>query len=237
MTFADGHAEYETLFLSTGTRARDLPLPGARLDGVFSLRKIDDVRALRGPMDAARHIVIVGGGYIGLEVAAVARGEGREVTVLEAEERVMKRVTSPVISHFMQDFHRNRGVDIRVGARLAAIEGGAKVVAGETCRTAPNCPPIWCCSRSAPGRTTISRPRRASPARMASWWTSTARPPTRRSGRRATAPVSPAGATAASCGSNACRTRSTRPRRSRPRSSASRKPTIRCRGSGRISTS
>ena len=127
ITFADGHAPYETLFLSTGTRARDLPLPGARLDGVFSLRKIDDVRALRGPMDAARHIVIVGGGYIGLEVAAVARSEGREVTVLEAEERVMKRVTSPVISQFMQDFHRNRGVNIRLGARLAAIEGGTKV--------------------------------------------------------------------------------------------------------------
>jgi 3-phenylpropionate/trans-cinnamate dioxygenase ferredoxin reductase subunit len=104
-----------------------LSLPGARLDGVFSLRKIDDVRALRAPLDAARHIVIVGGGYIGLEVAAVARGEGRDVTVLEAEERVMKRVTSPVISQFMQDFHRNRGVDIRLGARLAAIEGGAKV--------------------------------------------------------------------------------------------------------------
>jgi 3-phenylpropionate/trans-cinnamate dioxygenase ferredoxin reductase subunit len=125
--FADGHAGYETLFLSTGTRARDLPLPGARLDGVFSLRKIDDVRALRGPMDAARHVVIVGGGYIGLEVAAVARSEGRDVTVLEAEERVMKRVTSPVISDFMQNFHRSRGVDVRVGARLAAIEGGAKV--------------------------------------------------------------------------------------------------------------
>jgi 3-phenylpropionate/trans-cinnamate dioxygenase ferredoxin reductase subunit len=127
LTFADGHADYETLFLSTGTRARDLPLPGARLDGVFSLRKIDDVRALRGPMDAAKHIVIVGGGYIGLEVAAVARSEGRDVTVLEGEDRVMKRVTSPVISDFMQSFHRNRGVDIRIGARLAAIEGGAKV--------------------------------------------------------------------------------------------------------------
>jgi 3-phenylpropionate/trans-cinnamate dioxygenase ferredoxin reductase subunit len=71
--------------------------------------------------------VIVGGGYIGLEVAAVARGEGRAVTVLEAEDRVMKRVTSPVISTFMQDFHRSRGVDIRLGARLAAIEGDGKV--------------------------------------------------------------------------------------------------------------
>ena len=122
----DGHADYGTLFLATGTRARDLPIPGAGLDGVFSLRKIDDVRRLRGPLDSAKHVVIVGGGYIGLEVAAVARGEGREVTVLEAEDRVMKRVTSPVISHFMQDFHRARGVDIRLRARLAAIEGGAR---------------------------------------------------------------------------------------------------------------
>ena len=125
--YKGGSADYGMLLLATGTRARDLPVPGAGLDGVFSLRKIDDVRRLRGPLDAAKRVVIVGGGYIGLEVAAVARGEGREVAVLEAEDRVMKRVTSPVISHFMQDFHRNRGVDIRVGARLAAIEGDGKV--------------------------------------------------------------------------------------------------------------
>jgi 3-phenylpropionate/trans-cinnamate dioxygenase ferredoxin reductase subunit len=125
--FRDGSADYGMLFLATGTRARDLPVPGANLEGVFSLRKIDDVRRLRGPLDAARCVVIVGGGYIGLEVAAVARGEGREVAVLEAEDRVMKRVTSPVISNFMQDFHRNRGVDVRLGARLAAIEGDGKV--------------------------------------------------------------------------------------------------------------
>ena len=122
-----GSADYRLLFLATGTRARDLPVPGAKLEGVFSLRKIDDVRRLRGPLDAAKRVVIVGGGYIGLEVAAVARGEGREVAVLEAEDRVMKRVTSPAISNFMQDFHRSRGVDIRVGARLAAIEGDGRV--------------------------------------------------------------------------------------------------------------
>jgi len=127
VTFKGGEAEYSTLFLSTGTRARPLPIPGADIPGVFSLRKIDDVRALRAPMDTAKRIVIVGGGYIGLEVAAVARSEGREVTVLEAEERVMKRVTSPIISRFMQNFHRGRGVDIRLGARLAAIEGEARV--------------------------------------------------------------------------------------------------------------
>jgi len=127
VNFRSGQAKYDILFLSTGTRARPLSVPGANLPGVYSLRKIDDVRALRAPMDAAKHIVIVGGGYIGLEVAAVARGEGREVTVLEAEERVMKRVTSPVISTFMQDFHNSRGVDIRLGAQLAAIEGQGKV--------------------------------------------------------------------------------------------------------------
>jgi 3-phenylpropionate/trans-cinnamate dioxygenase ferredoxin reductase subunit len=125
--FEGGAIEYGTLLLSTGTRARPLPLPGTDLAGVFSLRRIDDVRALRRPLDTARRIVIVGGGYIGLEVAAVARSEGREVTVLEAEERVMKRVTSPVISEFMQDFHRGRGVEIRLGARLAAIEGEGRV--------------------------------------------------------------------------------------------------------------
>src|SRR5262249_20477063 len=118
---------YDTLVLATGTRARDLPVPGVGLAGVFSLRRIDDVRALRGPLDAAKSVVIVGGGYIGLEVAAVARAEGRQVTVLEAEERVMKRVTSPVISDFMQGFHHGRGVDIRLQARLAAIEGQGRV--------------------------------------------------------------------------------------------------------------
>src|SRR3954452_14827869 len=119
--------DYGTLIIATGTRARPLPVPGADLPGVFSLRKIDDVRVLRGPLDHAKRIVIVGGGYIGLEVAAVARGEGRDVTVLEAEDRVMKRVTSPVISTFMQNFHRGRGVDIRLGARLAAVEGAGRV--------------------------------------------------------------------------------------------------------------
>jgi len=118
---------YGTLVLATGTRARPLAVPGANLPGVFSLRQIDDVRRIRGPLDDARKVVIAGAGYIGLEVAAVARGEGRDVTVLEAEERVMKRVTSPVISTFMQDFHCGRGVDIRLGARMAAIEGEGKV--------------------------------------------------------------------------------------------------------------
>jgi 3-phenylpropionate/trans-cinnamate dioxygenase ferredoxin reductase subunit len=114
---------YDTLVFATGTRARDLRLPGIKLPGVYSLRRIDDVRRLRPALDEARRIAIVGGGYIGLEVAAVMRQEGREAIVVEAEGRVMKRVAGEAISAFFDAFHRSRGVDIRLGARLAAIDG------------------------------------------------------------------------------------------------------------------
>ena len=179
ITFADGHADYETLFLSTGTRARDLPLPGARLDGVFSLRKIDDVRALRAPMDAAKHIVIVGGGYIGLEVAAVARSEGREVTVLEAEERVMKRVTSPVISAFHAELPPQPRRRHPRSARGSPPSRAARSLASETVRR----------HRTA-GRSRAARGRREAERRSCrrrryrlrgrhSWSTNTAAPPIR----------------------------------------------------------
>jgi 3-phenylpropionate/trans-cinnamate dioxygenase ferredoxin reductase subunit len=108
---------------ATGTRARALPLTGIDLPGVFSLRKIDDVRRLRPALDDARRIAIVGGGYIGLEVAAVMRQEGRDAVVVEAEARVMKRVAGEDVSAFFDALHRSRGADIRLGARLAAIEG------------------------------------------------------------------------------------------------------------------
>lgn len=129
--------DYETLVLATGTRARELPLPGMALAGVFSLRKIDDVRKLRPALDEARRVVIVGGGYIGLEVAAVLRQEGREATVVEAEDRVMKRVTGKTVSTFYEALHRSRGVEFRLGARLASIEGdtratGVALATGDT---------------------------------------------------------------------------------------------------------
>jgi 3-phenylpropionate/trans-cinnamate dioxygenase ferredoxin reductase component len=118
---------FGTLVLATGTRARALPVPGAGLDGTFSLRSIGDVHRLRPALDAARRIVIVGGGYIGLEVAAVMRGEGRAVTVLEAEDRILKRVTGLEISAFFDTLHRERGVDIRTGARMAGLIGEGAV--------------------------------------------------------------------------------------------------------------
>jgi 3-phenylpropionate/trans-cinnamate dioxygenase ferredoxin reductase component len=137
VTLGDGRSvAYDTLVFATGTRARDLPLPGIKLDGVFSLRKIDDVKRLRPALDAVRRVAIVGAGYIGLEVAAVLRQEDREATVVEAEARVMKRVAGEEVSAFFDGLHRSRGVDIRLGARLAGIEGegraaGLALVSGE----------------------------------------------------------------------------------------------------------
>jgi 3-phenylpropionate/trans-cinnamate dioxygenase ferredoxin reductase component len=124
VTLADGREIfYSTLVLATGTRARQLPIPGIDLPGVFSLRSIGDVQRLRPALDAVKRVVIVGGGYIGLEVAAVMRTEGREAIVLEAEDRVLKRVTAPEVSTFFDRFHRERGVEIQLGARLAGFVG------------------------------------------------------------------------------------------------------------------
>ncbi|NWG25142.1 MAG: FAD-dependent oxidoreductase [Pseudorhodoplanes sp.] len=118
---------YATLVLATGTSARHLPIPGIDKPGVFSLRTIADTLRLRPALDLARRIVIIGGGYIGLEAAAVFRGEGRDVTVLEAEDRVLKRVTGAAISDFFRTLHGGRGVDLRMHARVSAIEGEPRV--------------------------------------------------------------------------------------------------------------
>jgi 3-phenylpropionate/trans-cinnamate dioxygenase ferredoxin reductase component len=124
ITLADGRElAFGTLVFATGTCARRLPLPGLDRDGVFTLRAIGDVQRLRPAFDAARRIAILGGGYIGLETAAVMRGEQREVIVLEAEDRVLKRVTAPAIANFFDRIHRERGVEIRANARVAAIGG------------------------------------------------------------------------------------------------------------------
>ena len=130
VTLADGRSlSFRTLVLATGTCARRLPVPGIDLAGVVSLRSIGDVQRLRPALDAVNRVVIVGGGYIGLEVAAIMRTEGREAIVLEAEDRVLKRVTAPEVSAFFDRFHRGRGVDIRLGARLSGIVGGTRVEA------------------------------------------------------------------------------------------------------------
>ena len=120
-----GEIAYDTLVLATGSRPRPLKVRGADLPGVFELRTIADTRALRGAMRPGAKMLVVGAGYIGLEVAAVARTLGLEVTVLEAMERVLARVTGKVVSDFFEAEHRSHGVDLRCGARLDAFEGDA----------------------------------------------------------------------------------------------------------------
>jgi 3-phenylpropionate/trans-cinnamate dioxygenase ferredoxin reductase component len=123
VTLTDGReVDYGTLALATGTSARLPPIPGLTETGVHVVRRIEDIARLRPALDDARRVVIVGGGYIGLEVAAVVRGEGRDVIVLEALDRVLKRVTGPPISEFYSAYHRERGVDIRLGAKILGIE-------------------------------------------------------------------------------------------------------------------
>ncbi|MBA5778718.1 NAD(P)/FAD-dependent oxidoreductase [Stappia sp. F7233] len=118
---------YDRLVFATGTRPRSIPLPGADLPGVVTLRGIADVDAMRPLFKQSSRIAVVGGGYIGLEVAAVARSFGVEVTVLEAQDRVMKRVVSPAVSAYFENLHGENGVDLRLGAGVAAFEGASQV--------------------------------------------------------------------------------------------------------------
>jgi 3-phenylpropionate/trans-cinnamate dioxygenase ferredoxin reductase subunit len=103
---------YDKLLLATGSRPRSLSVPGADLEGVHFLRNIADVEKIRAELGAGKRLVVIGGGYIGLEVAATAREMGLEVTVLEMAERVMNRVTCPEMSAFYQSEHAKHGVRI-----------------------------------------------------------------------------------------------------------------------------
>lgn len=118
-----GQMSYDALIIATGSRPRPLPVPGADLTNVFELRGLDDVKAMVPEAIAGKRMVIVGAGYIGLEAAAVARQLGLDVAVLEMADRVLARVTSPVMSDFYTKLHRDQGVDIRTNARLEALLG------------------------------------------------------------------------------------------------------------------
>ncbi|MBB4210257.1 3-phenylpropionate/trans-cinnamate dioxygenase ferredoxin reductase subunit [Rhodothalassium salexigens DSM 2132] len=119
-----GALAYDRLVLATGARPRPLPVPVAAPDAVFDLRSLADVEGIRAGLQAGRRLVIVGGGYIGLEAAAVAHSLGLDVTVLERAERLLARVASPTLSEFYRQQHSRRGVAIRTGAQLTAVEAG-----------------------------------------------------------------------------------------------------------------
>jgi 3-phenylpropionate/trans-cinnamate dioxygenase ferredoxin reductase subunit len=111
---------YDLLLLATGARVRKVAVPGADLAGVYYLRGIDDVDGLRPHFTAGARLAVVGGGYIGLEVAAVAVKHGLEVTVVEAAERVLVRAASPQLSAFYEQEHRAHGVTFQLGAMAEA---------------------------------------------------------------------------------------------------------------------
>ncbi|MBC8025143.1 MAG: FAD-dependent oxidoreductase [Steroidobacteraceae bacterium] len=121
---ADGSAvDYDAMLLATGSHPRRIDLPGAQLVGVHTLRNVADVDRLRGELAPGRRGVIIGGGYIGLEVAATCRELGLNVTVLEGADRVMARVVSREVSEFYEAEHARRGVKIVCGARVASFKG------------------------------------------------------------------------------------------------------------------
>jgi 3-phenylpropionate/trans-cinnamate dioxygenase ferredoxin reductase subunit len=119
--------KYDKLLLATGARARQLDIPGVDLDGIHYLRTLADVDQIKFEMAANKRLTIVGGGYIGLEVAAIAIKAGLEVTILEMEERILHRVTTPQMSEFYYKLHVGAGVKIRTGAAATRFIGDHSV--------------------------------------------------------------------------------------------------------------
>jgi 3-phenylpropionate/trans-cinnamate dioxygenase ferredoxin reductase subunit len=120
---------FDQLALTVGARPRRLGVPGADLPGVRYLRTADDAATLRELQTGATSIVVVGGGFIGLEAAAVARAQGKSVTVVEAGDRLIGRAVAPVMSEFYLAAHRRRGVDVRLGTQVVAMEARDSQVA------------------------------------------------------------------------------------------------------------
>jgi 3-phenylpropionate/trans-cinnamate dioxygenase ferredoxin reductase subunit len=117
---------YDKLILCSGGRARPMNIPGADLPGLFTLRSIDDARALSKELAPDRKIVVVGGGWIGLEVAATARNKGMEVTVVEAMSRLCERTVPPEISEYLTRLHSKHGTQVILGAGVASFARDAE---------------------------------------------------------------------------------------------------------------
>lgn len=124
VVLADGAViPYERLLLATGAEPRRLTIPGAGLPGVSVMRDIADSEALRSRLGKGKRLVVIGGGFIGLEVAANAVGLGAEVTVIEAGPRLMTRAVPALIEERIRARHGAGGVDIRLGRQVVAILG------------------------------------------------------------------------------------------------------------------
>ncbi|MFV3126772.1 NAD(P)/FAD-dependent oxidoreductase [Niveispirillum sp. KHB5.9] len=122
---------YGRLVWAAGGRPRRLSCPGAELEGVHHIRAVADIDRLKAHLaQPGRRVVIIGGGYIGLEAAAVLRCLGHGVTLLEMQERLLARVTSPILSDFFLNLHRDNGVDVRLATGVAELVGEGGRVTG-----------------------------------------------------------------------------------------------------------
>jgi 3-phenylpropionate/trans-cinnamate dioxygenase ferredoxin reductase component len=132
-----GGLTYGKLIWATGGAPRKLPMPGEDFAGMYTVRNRSDVDAMTAQLPDVKNVVVIGGGYIGLEAAAVLRKFGRNVTLLEALDRVLARVAGPDLSAFYEAEHRAHGVDLRTGVAVEAIDvddgrvTGVQLVGGE----------------------------------------------------------------------------------------------------------
>ena len=118
---------YNRLLIATGTRARIAGIPGAEKNGIFYLRSLDDSVAISNVLRPGKTLTIIGGGYIGLEIAAIASKKGIRTTILEAQDRILKRVTAEPVAEFLHQIHLRNGVDIQTNMQIESITGDENV--------------------------------------------------------------------------------------------------------------
>ena len=133
VSLSDGSSvSYDSLIIATGARAIALPIAGADLDGVMFLRTAADAELLKSTVGPGKRLAVVGGGYIGLEVAASGRALGAEVVVLERETRLLARVACEALSTFFKAYHEKHGVTFELGASVTGFVGEGGHVTGVT---------------------------------------------------------------------------------------------------------
>jgi NADPH-dependent 2,4-dienoyl-CoA reductase/sulfur reductase-like enzyme len=131
LTLENGGAiGYEQLLIATGAEVRTFNVPGAELAGIHYLRSLDDSRGIRDAKADAKQAVVIGAGFIGMEVAAVLASGGLDVTLAFPEERVWSRFFAPEMSEFFENYYEKRGVKLRSGAMVTEFEGEDGRVSG-----------------------------------------------------------------------------------------------------------
>lgn len=132
VSVGDEVVSYDALVLTTGSKPRYLPASvGGDLEGVYAVRTLQDADAMEPEFKDGARVLIIGGGYIGLEAAAVAAKKGLKVTLVEMADRILQRVASPETSQYFRELHRSHGVDLREGVGLDTLVGDGRVTSAK----------------------------------------------------------------------------------------------------------